>query len=140
MSAILAIGIAKALFQHNGFTPGPEHLQYEDWEQSGQEPGAVQIKDEAGQDQKAEDVDGIADPRIETVSNKGRSLRREGEGVAKLNARDDQQDCTGDNKSKAKNVNRAPDSGNLSDKKGDDRHHGNDGNEPSAGFHSATAW
>jgi len=70
MSAILAIRIAKTLFQYNGFTPGPEHLQYEEWEQSSQEPGAVQIEDEAGKDKKTENVDGIADPRIKTVSYK----------------------------------------------------------------------
>ena len=140
MSAILAIGIAKTLLQHDGFTPCPEHLQDEDWGQSGQEPWAVQIKDESGQDQKAENVNGIADPRIEPVSDERGSLRRDGEGVAKLNARDDQQDCAGDKESKAKNMNRAPDWGNLSEKKSGDRHHGDDGNEASAWFHSATAW
>lgn len=85
--AVLAIGIPEALLKNMRFTPGAEHLQDHQRDQGKQEPGKIQIQNQARNDRHTENIDGIANAGVEAVGDKGCGLRRNRERVAQLYAR-----------------------------------------------------
>ena len=133
--AVLAVGISKTLFEDLRFTPSPEGLQQKDREQQQEKGRAIQIEDQSCQRESRENIDGIADLRIQAMGNERAGLRSDGEGIPKLNARKGEKEQTGSQQEQANNVHRAPGSGRSTPKKGSNREERNHGNEQGARFH-----
>jgi hypothetical protein len=73
----LAVGVAEVGLQDLGFAAGADDLQGDYWKKDQEKAGMVQVEDEAGDEEEAEDVDGVANAGIESVGDQGGGSRRD---------------------------------------------------------------
>ncbi len=86
MGFVLEVLIAKASFENAGFRAGANDLERNDDEKSEEVVGLIQEEEQADDNHRAEDVDGIADAGVEAVGDELACLRGDGKRIAELEA------------------------------------------------------
>jgi hypothetical protein len=105
---VLAVLVAKVFFENASFGARAEELQRKNDEEKQKEIGIPEKEEQADQEERGENVNGVADARVDPVRDQLPGLRRKGEGVAELDAGHRQRDQRGDHEEEAGDAMRVP--------------------------------